>query len=487
MSEPAAKQRPMINLDEFERRLGRPTPPTRSGDDPLAELARLVGGTEDRFKSMFQARPASPANPPLDPRVAHRDHVDRLAPPPSPADSRSRPLGGDFAAIEAGLRGSIAPEYYTNGADADYAGADYPDANVEDDDWLDAPYEPAAPAARPVEAPRSRLPLYATAAIIVVGIAGIGTTFALKRTPAAPREIAMIKAAPGPIKVQASGTADADQNQDASILDKSPQPQPTAAVNRTEQPEDLAGTARTADGQAPQSTATTATPPTAAPNNAVVVPVPPPPVTDSNDGQDSGLSGLIEPKKVKTVSIHPDGTSGANDSIAQQEFPPIAPPTMVAPASVNSTPAPNDSASATPPAAPETDQNSVAPSANDTTAPEEHRAVGKPKSPPKPERVAEADTDNGDANDAAAPSSAGGAFAVQLAAPTSESQARQVMTKLQRQFGSLLAGHHLKYHVARVADKSVYRVRVGGMSHEAATTLCQKLQAKGGTCFVARG
>src|SRR6185437_9493105 len=57
MSEPVAKQRPMINLDEFERRLKRPAPSSQGGDDPLAELARLVGNEQDPYQRVFQERP----------------------------------------------------------------------------------------------------------------------------------------------------------------------------------------------------------------------------------------------------------------------------------------------------------------------------------------------------------------------------------------------------------------------------------------------
>ncbi|MBX9741531.1 MAG: SPOR domain-containing protein, partial [Beijerinckiaceae bacterium] len=35
-------------------------------------------------------------------------------------------------------------------------------------------------------------------------------------------------------------------------------------------------------------------------------------------------------------------------------------------------------------------------------------------------------------------------------------------------------------------SKSVYRVRVTGLSSEEANSLCAKLKASGGSCFVAR-
>jgi hypothetical protein len=37
-----------------------------------------------------------------------------------------------------------------------------------------------------------------------------------------------------------------------------------------------------------------------------------------------------------------------------------------------------------------------------------------------------------------------------------------------------------------VGDKAVYRVRVSGLSREDATSICQKIQTSGGTCFVAK-
>jgi cell division protein FtsN len=39
---------------------------------------------------------------------------------------------------------------------------------------------------------------------------------------------------------------------------------------------------------------------------------------------------------------------------------------------------------------------------------------------------------------------------------------------------------------AEVNGRSVYRVRVGNMSREEAVSLCEKLKADGGSCFVAK-
>jgi hypothetical protein len=470
MREPSAKQRQMIDIDEFERRLGRPSAPIKSGEDPLAELARLVGETEDRFKTVFQPRAAMPTPAYAEPRY----NADQ---PVLGGATRTPRLGGDFAAIEAGLRSCIAPESRAVPA---------PDPEWEAEDWLDAPY--AAPVQTHIEPPRSRLPLYATAAIILLGMAGIGGSFALKRHAIAPREIATIEAAAGPTKIPASDTTDAPPNQDASILDKSPQPAPVAVVDHSEEPVNLGGTQQGADqGTAPKAAPSQMQVASAAPGDAAVVPVPQPPALDTQ-AQSFGLSGMIEPKKVKTVVVRPDGTIVGEDApqqqaepqqqTQQQAFPPISP--VIPPA------APNDSAPTTDNTPTATTTAHVSTPSSDTAASPDNGAANIPNTQlaeAKPVKIAKADADTTDAAPADSPKVAG-TFAVQLAAPQTEAAARQSMAKLQRQFGSELAGHRLKYHQATVADKSVYRVRVVGLSHEGATTLCQKLQAKGGACFV---
>lgn len=483
MSEPAAKQRQMIDLNEFERRLSRPSAPQRGNEDPLAELARLVGATEDRYNAMFQARPAesrAPAQPRTDsPPAYSRPSIDRTRiEPVAPAAARGPRLGGDFAAIEAGLRGAVAPDLYSE-----------PDPDVEDEAWLDTPYIP--PSELAIEPPRSRLPLYATAAVIFFGMAGIGGSFALKHHVVAPRDIAMIKAAPGPTKIRASATADVAQpGQDASILDKSSQPAPVKVVNRTEEPVDLGSTP-------PQTSASSMQ---VASNGAAVVPVPLPPA-ESGDGQGTsaaqaesqsqsfGLAGMIQPKKVKTISVRPDGTIISDGGQATTASDPSTASTGPMTDGVETgSVAPPQATMAMPPTMPgnanaDTNAEQNGDKAAERSGDADSSTKPKPSSP-KPFKLADRETDPGD--DASASEPRSGGFAVQLAAPASEAEARQSMARLQRKFASELAGHHLKYHLAKVAGKTVFRVRVAGMSREAAASLCQKLQGKGGNCFVAK-
>ena len=52
MSDQIVKRPPMIDLEEFERRLRQPLAANQRVDDPLAELARsFAGGEEDPYKT----------------------------------------------------------------------------------------------------------------------------------------------------------------------------------------------------------------------------------------------------------------------------------------------------------------------------------------------------------------------------------------------------------------------------------------------------
>jgi hypothetical protein len=513
MSEPAAKQRQMIDLDEFERRLSRSPAPVRGGDDPLAELARLVGGGEDRFGDLFQGRPGRARAPeprapqPPEPHVpdwlveeahthSHQPYSNQPhARQPQAHQARTHqpaPLPPiDFAAIEAGLRGSLPPEYQ-NFADTD----EYADEQGED--WFDTPLATEAP--HIIEAPRSRLPLYATAAIIVAGIAGIGATFAIKRTPPAPQEIALIKASTAPVKVAAVGATDTDQSQDASILDKTPQPAPTGVVSHTEQPVDVSSVVPKPASDAGASNSATAetAPPAAqvaATAPAAAVPVPPPPGADSGAG--AGLTDMMEPRKVKTIAVRPDGSlmnssaaPGAAQSLPVGTISPPGAPSMDASATGTATSAPPP-AEAPPRMAGKAEDlpwsNQQTSDAPQSSPPQSSPPpAAEPRHSHKPERIARADI-GADETEAVDAGGGAGGFSVQLAAPASEAEARTTLNRLTRTYGAELRGYHLKFHMAKVANKTVYRVRVGGLSHASAISLCEKLKAKGGSCFVAHG
>jgi hypothetical protein len=99
--------------------------------------------------------------------------------------------------------------------------------------------------------------------------------------------------------------------------------------------------------------------------------------------------------------------------------------------------------------------------------------------PPKPMKTATAE--------ATPASDGGGGYAVQLAAPGSEAEAQSVSNRLRTKYANELDGLEPSIHKAVIKDKTVYRVRVGsGMTKAAAVSLCEKVRAAGGACFLAR-
>jgi hypothetical protein len=304
MSEPVTKQRPSIDFDEFERAVrdaAKPRPASRGQEeDPLAELARLVGTHHDPYGDVFAQESAQ--------------------------QTEQRRPAIDFAAIEAGLRGTIpAHEAHPAQPHDQYAHDDqaYYDQQHEqaapDAGWYDHSQD-APSAAAPA---RSRRPVYAMAAVILVGVVGIGVAFAYKGSNSGPREIAMIKAAPGPTKIQPPADGSADQpSRDASMLDKTQQPAPTKLASHEEQPVDLAQTVQ----NAPRDVGITPLYNFGAAANAASVPVPAPPGQAQSDQKPMGIAGDIEPIRVKTRSYRPDGTPIPNDQLpaaAMAAAPPV--------------------------------------------------------------------------------------------------------------------------------------------------------------------
>ncbi|MGH6848777.1 MAG: hypothetical protein ACREC0_15500, partial [Methylocella sp.] len=302
MSEPIVKRRPMIDLEEFERRLRKPLAANQGDDDPLAELARFVGEQEDPFredpyKTVFEPlsrRPAGTSRSGL-------DHGEGEEP-----GAREPLIRGDFAAIEAGLLGAARHQSGENLSEfEDLDGCE--DAEGAEQWRYQDTAEGSRGAGPPFEEIRSRRPLYVMAAMIIAGLAGIGASFGFKGAVFHQNEVATIRAAEGPAKIQpetaAAGTEIPDQ--DASILGGSPQQPPVAAVNNVEQPVDLSAQAKAPEAQAdpPPAIAGLAT-------GAASVPVPAPPAQAQPQPSTRPLSiaELIEPKKVKTVSVRPDGT-----------------------------------------------------------------------------------------------------------------------------------------------------------------------------------
>ncbi len=241
-------------------------------------------------------------------------------------------------------------------------------------------------------------------------------------------------------------------------MNSAPQPTPVALVNNAEQPVDLAQAAEKASRALGSSSARPHSDDGAL-SGAASVPVPPPPEQSPQRAQAPlSIAALIEPKKVKTISVRPDNTVIPNDkppNAAQAAMQSGARPG--ADPSKASTPKTTARVTTTPKPAPAAGSKSgqVSQAANSARA--------------KPVQVAEA-------TPGAAPGkTGGGAFSVQLAAPESEQEARTIQLRLMKKLGGQLSGFHPAIHKASVGAKTVYRVRVPNLSHDEATSLCQKI------------
>jgi SPOR domain len=501
MNVPGSRATDDINLEEFERRLRAAGAQQANVEDPLQELARLVESSyAGSSNSETSARPVSEPDKrgaesarwteteSLRPAI---DATDDLVPAASEADRSAR------------------QDY-----DFDASRSHDPQAGAE------------------TAEPRPRRWKLAVSALALAGLAMIGAVFALKgRVPGLPKDPPFIAAAQGPTKVQppSDQTVTAASDPGVPVLKDSGKPASVKILNTEEQPVDLTAKASAesapavppnppaaADQPKPQGGAADATPVAATIDTPVVPPAPalPPAMT----------SEFPNPKPVRTVSLRPDGTPiAAINPPAQSGFDaaPAETPTKrsAAPASPPaSPPAPapksvSDAAAVAEPSTPKLELPTklspkssarVAVAKTDTTAPDANaQTPGEPAQPgapakagekatkkPKPEKsVAEA-TAAATATQApavdATPATASDGWAVQLAAPRSEAEAKSEAARLTGKYGAELNGSPIGVHKAVVNGETIYRLRVVGLTKADAAALCARLKGEGGECFIAK-
>jgi hypothetical protein len=564
MSEPA-RNRFALDLEDLERQLRSAGQVPRSGQpaDPLAELTRIVD-QGDPLKDIFGQRgpsagqqranaawqPSAPAPlPATEPSSAAREAVRPAAPAADvPLDAVSHfqavaaqaqppaELRGALDEFEALLRRNEPVRSAPVRAEPRFDDADQDFERAEPQPYLRAAAPESVPTARDLDemrdvhaayAPppsedlqayhdgvpadedlpdleprRSRKGLYAAAALIVVGVVGVGAVMSMRGTPkTADGQPPTIAAATGPTKVEPVNPGGAEiPNQNKQIYERPGDQQSgqTKVVSREEQPVDVQQAARSLPARVVlpgpgTATATPSTPaaagnalaqapaaavPLAAPAEPALTPVPPVP-------------GLGEPRRVRTISIRPDGTpappvggvaSYTNGAapLATGSAPPARPAGIVPSAS----PAPAPAAAA---AAPTAARSSATPVVE---APKVQERATVPTPPPSaPLRIASAPQA---AQAPAAPATAAvrsgtGDFVVQLAAPGSESEARATFAALQRKYPGQLSGQAPIIRKTELAGgKTVYRLRVGPYSRDDATSMCTALQSAGGQCFIAK-
>jgi hypothetical protein len=365
MSEPVTKRRPMIDLEEFERRLRQARSSSQEDGESIAELARLVGWQDNSSDGAFKPQGQHLAEPRQDTLAcSEHEHIEpemRLssarpdfaaidAGPPAAAplpegDDRAdetakaertafrvqgRLIGGDFAAIEAGLLGVSQNEAATKLARSQESSA--VSSETAEAEHLNRDYAVSVRCGDIADNhKRPRRPLYAATAIIIVAIAGIAASSGLQSVVSSAPDVTTIKSpiVSTKLKIDAAGRAEvlnedsAAKNLAAEALatqDDATQSnfaaqhisQDTASVNETRElpPVALNGAEQQAGGPQSQETSPVMNLVGSAPRldgelAAETASVAPPP-TQANP---LGNAAPIEPKKTGAIPVPPNRAS----------------------------------------------------------------------------------------------------------------------------------------------------------------------------------
>jgi SPOR domain len=464
-----------INLDEFERRLRAAGAQPAGLEDPLFELARLVEGSW---------------------------------PEPANAPSSALASGLDVERPQQLETGVLRPEL--EGLD-DFHDETVGSSQTSDVEHLVDVHDARSP--EPVQKRRSRGWTLRVAALAVVGLAMIGAVFALRGgVPGLPKQPPFIAAAQGPTKVQppSEETVAAANDAGANLLKDSAQPEHVKVVASEEQPVDL-----NAQGTPAAALANAPTPPAdpGASGASLMKGIGDAPVVVTLPaGQPPVAQQFPDPKPVRTVSLRPDGTPIPPSMAATAERTDAAPLSEAPkPLAKPATKPVAESVGSAQPSTPKLDVPTklsgkssarVAVAKTDTTASGVATAIQndtvqsgaptKPEKPPKAPKIQQAAADTGSPAAptqpaAEAPSTASSAgWAVQLAAPKSEAEAKSTAARLSSKYESALNGSAIGMHKAVVNGETIYRLRVVGLSKADAAALCARLKGDGGDCFIAK-
>jgi hypothetical protein len=415
-----------------------------STNDPLAELARLIGqadpfgefGRDDAHR----AAPPPPAEPAMD------WPAQPAAPVPAAEPHRAHADPSYAADAEPFHSESEVPGYPPAPAGGYEAGTFHQQQILPDSEHEEF-YEDGP-------SPRRRMGIMAIAAVFalaVVGTAGALGYRAVFGTSGSGKPPPVIKADTAPSKVV---PANANKAPNKLIYDRvADQAQDEKIVSREERPIEMK-------------------PPAMAPAQGNT-----PPVSAQPPMLGSGVLSS-EPKKVRTITIHPGAATIADTQRVTAPAPP--PPRMAAAEPPAAAPSPRETAAprpsepraasvqhmATPGYAPlslnpnATGANAAAPTAR-AAAPEHMASTGT------------------------APA---GSYAVQVSSQRSEAEAQASYRSLQAKYPNQLGGRQAMIHRVELGAKGTYyRALVGPFaSANEAGALCSALKAAGGQCLVQR-
>jgi hypothetical protein len=195
----------------------------------------------------------------------------------------------------------------------------------------------------------------------------------------------------------------------------------------------------------------------------------------------------VEPRKVRTMIVKPDGTMVPTPMPAATE---AAAPKSVASAALEE-PAAKVLPGVKSEAAAEHLQKPAPQAGNDAVVTPRHVEVAPSRPAEQPVTIKEPARDEKVASVKVEPAhpatAAASGWAMQIASQPSAAAAQTNYQRLAHRYGSVLGGHGVDIVKAEIAGKGTYyRVRVPASSREEAIALCTKYKAAGGNCFVSR-
>lgn len=426
----------------------RPSEPS-GGGDPLAELARLIG-QRDPFAEFGRSNARQGNRQPQEtPTLAPPDEWQRA--PAHQSDLAAEESAHQEAYEAREEYASLAP---AGGHDEAPLASDYQDGHHDDrisdpqqygdrvqaSDGSDPYYQddiPLEPHDDEMydDAPHARRGGGFVTALVIIGCAVLGTAgayayrshFGSPSSTEPPPVITADNSSPTKIIPATAG----DPQSSKSVQDRLATGEKEQLVSKQEEPVTL----KDLGAQA------------AAPRPAL----PAPPGQAGSAAQPSGAAnGSSEPKKVRTVTIRPDGTDVSGRPVG------VPPPAAPTPGTAGTTASPR---TATTPPAPR-----AAPQAGEAAAPARSRIAALPPSA------------DGAAN----------GFVVQLSSQKTESEAQSSFRSLQAKFPNELGNRQPIIRKADLGSKGVfYRTMVGpfASAHEA-SQFCASYKAAGGQCVV---
>ena len=496
-------------------------PPAQRPHDPLAAFEEELR----RFDAMHRAQSAPPpaaveqgASAPTAEALAAPVGYDPMAGLEAELARMHQPQQAEFAvSTESELRGAQGDPINIPPSAPEYTGAPS-EAYAQD---FQEPVPDLAAAAADSRSRKVVILLSTAAVIAVIGIVGAVVGKGGKKVAGEPPVIAA-KTLPMKEKPADPGGAEIP-GQDRQVLAKG-QGEPAVApkiVSKEEQPVDLAQTPKREVARvilpAPQGASG------GAPAPAAPILMPPPAVQPAPEAAAPAAAvpnaGGFEAKRVRSVRVGADGESPVAARPAAPAAPAPAPVPVAAapaPAPVAAEPAPKPVAAAPTPQRIDPPKSESRPAtatraSQPTTTPQPARTAARanPAPAPAPAPAAEQAGENAPmslrppagalatrpvarnttpAATAAAGTTAitgGGKFAVQLGAPPTQEEAQRMASRMKQQHSGALGGASPGVRAAKVGEKTVYRVRVGGLSRDAANTMCANIKSSGGSCFVA--